>query len=563
MRSLSLLLFLFSLSVFAGYDRTLDLRALNPRPDTFEGVTFPRNKETMYRGVTEVQYDRTKAISAMLGADEPIESILFSGVKMMLMKERVPFYSAISTALILQGLDKKVEEKLSANGDRAFSLSEARKHAFQIVEESLKKKNMLDLHINYLSGKLEVFPQDMIFTTIYPDVANIYSKFIAVIDDTNSSMLDLNFWNKVHNSGFTFGTSAKWADKGEFISPVLIEAEKVTGYLEYLTQAPNYQIFRPLPPELDLMFMKVTISGETLVLVLDGAAGRGERANVIVKSRNNFFYADSQFDPSLEVPLLPKARKSSPPLIGVIKLCPQSAVCRVNADVLKNSQRTTKTLDAGFVTKLTSLQVGSLIPKVFYQDQGLVKDKVTEPYKITYPSSKELVSGFVAAGVKSKTSEGPAPLSVSSKEIKWNLGGVKLTKGQVLYFELPESHRDRKVSKISLSQRQDEKDNSTPLKGRFDASPAYTSVQLYALTEETTDRWRYWGGPVKFDAPKGSFFGDIETESKMTPKTLDWTITKGDLSDQASATKFNYGALRILGLGTDPSTIYELKLEFE
>ena len=555
-------LFLFSAVAFGSYDRTLDLRPYTPVADTLDGVRFPRNGEMMYRGVTEAQMDRTKAVLAMLGADEPIESILYSAVKLMLMKERVPFLSVVSASLTSQGLDRKVQERLDANGGKPFTLPEARTLAFSIVEDNLRKKNITDLHINYLSGKLELFPQDMIFTTVYPEVANIYSKLIVMIEDKDRSMLDLNFWNKVHNNGYTFN-AAKWADKGEFIAPVLIEAEKITGFIEYLTQVPDYKVFRALQPELDLMFMKVTIAGENLILVLDGAPGRAERANAILRSRNTFNFADSQFDPAAEVPLLPKPRKTSPPLIGVIKLCPVVGACKVAADVLKSSDRITKTLDAAFVAKLTGSSVGTLTPKIFYREETLIKDKVTETYKITYPSTQELVTQFVSAGVKSKTSEGPAPISVADKAIKWSLRGIKLVKDQVIYFEIPESHRSKKLLKVSLTQRQDEKDNSTPLKGRFDESPAYTSVELYALTEETSDRWRYWGGPVKFSAPKGSFFGDIEAEATVKAKTLDWNTTKGDVSNTASTTSFNYGAMRLLGLGTDPATLYELQLEFE
>jgi hypothetical protein len=247
----------------------------------------------------------------------------------------------------------------------------------------------------------------------------------------------------------------------------------------------------------------------------------------------------------------------------VIKLCPQATACRVNADVLKSHDRVTKTLDATFVAKITAAQVGNLVPKVFYREETLVRDKVTESYKITYPSSQDIVGQFVSAGVRARTSVGPAPVSVTDKSIKWSLRGMKLVKDQVVYFEIPDSHRTKKLTKVTLTQRQDDKDNSTPLKGRFDESPAYTAVELYALTEETTDRWRYWGGPVKFNAPKGSFFGEIETEANVKPKTLDWTITKGDANDQPSSTPFSYGAMRLLGLGTDPATLYELQLEYD
>ena len=555
-------LLLCSTIAFAGYDRTLDLRSLSPRPDTLDGVRFPRNNDVMYRGVTEAQYDRTRAIMAMLGADEPIESILYSGVKLLLMKERVPFWASVQPTIIGNGLDRIVQQKIDANGGKAFSLPEARKIAFRIVEDNLKRKNYMDLNINYRSGQLEVFPQDMVYTTVFPEVANIYSKYIVVIDDKDSIMLDLNFWNKVHNGGYTFN-AAKWADKGEFISPVLIEAEKVTGYIEYLTQVPNYQIFRPLPAELDVMFMKATIAGENLVLILDGAQGRAEGANALLRSKNNFFFADSQFDPNAEVPLLPKPRKSTPAIIGVIKLCTQGVACKVNADILSSANRVTKPLDNGIVSKITSLQVGNLVPKIFYSDETLVKDRVTNQYKITYPSGQELLNQFMSAAPRSKASSGPAPVAQDDKSIRYNFKGMKLAKDQVLYFDLPDDYRDKKLIKVTMTQRQDQADNTTPLKNKFDASPAYTSVELYALTEETTDRWRYWGGPVKYNAPKGSFFGDIESEARMTPRTLDWKITKGDLTDQASATNFSYGAMRISGLGTDPATLYELKLEYE
>src|SRR5690606_36742557 len=101
----------FSLA-FAGVQRTLIPNRLNAPADTIQGTAFPRTSMIKYRGSDEVQMDRKKALQAMLGEYAPVESILYSALKLLLMKKSVPFYSTVRTRIESYGLQQKVADAL-------------------------------------------------------------------------------------------------------------------------------------------------------------------------------------------------------------------------------------------------------------------------------------------------------------------------------------------------------------------------------------------------------------------------------------------------------------------
>jgi hypothetical protein len=332
-----------------------------------------------------------------------------------------------------------------------------------------------------------------------------------------------------------------------------------------LTQVPNYQVFRPLPNELDIAFMKLKVAGEPHVLMFDGLLAAREGAPAIVKHDDQFYLADSQFDPEADIPKNLKRRDKLAPLIGVIKLCPVNDTCLIHKAIFKDYPRSRRKIDAQTLNKISSLKVRSKVPKVFFSDGPIPADVVaSEAPAVKYPGPDVLFSQLLKdSSFKNQTPFSQAS-SVVGSTLVWNLRGRKIGKGEAIYFNLPQEYRAKKLVKVTLMQRQDAKDNSTPLRGRYDASPSYTAVEFYALNPDNQDNWRYWGGKTRHDNPKGSFFADLLSEEQMVSRSLTgWNSTRGHDSNAAFDQDTNFAALRLIGVGADPATLYSLEVEFE
>src|SRR5690242_14176099 len=110
-----LLALLLSTVAYGQVPRTLNISELHPGTQKISGIHFPRTKDRKYRGGSEAQYSRKQAIAAMLGADEPLESILFSGMKLLLMGERCDICSSITNALQSRGFSSAIDAEIMKN----------------------------------------------------------------------------------------------------------------------------------------------------------------------------------------------------------------------------------------------------------------------------------------------------------------------------------------------------------------------------------------------------------------------------------------------------------------
>ncbi len=555
---------------FAQFKRTLDFGKVNPDPIVIDQITFPRTKDIKYRGTSEVQMDRFKMMEAMLGLETHMESILFSGVKLMLMGKDVPFKAAINNTITSRGLENRIAEVLGKYNGQFLSEEDAKKEAFSIIESDLlgrySSKDLSNHYYNYLSPEYELFPQELIFSTIYLEVANIYSRFITLIEEDKSEMLDLNYWNMVNNKAWTF-TASKWVDKGEFVIPIVLEAKKIVGYFEYHSQVPDYKVFRPLPNELDLAFFKTSVNGENLILVFDGQVGPRQYAKAMVKvSDNKYTYADSRFDPTAEIPLNLKSNGNSGNIMAVIKLCPKDLVCTLNHSLLGHNKRSKRQLPADWENRISKIVSGKKHAKIFYANGSIDSKSIkTFPVPEVLPNSKVLLEKLKDndSSNYSKSLVADAP-KISTKVLSYNLKSNKLNSKEALYLSVPENYRSLVVKSVRLKQFQDPSDNSTPLRGKWDDSPAYSSVQLYSLDSDLAERWRYSPLSSRHSIPLGALYADLKTADQSSFQNLDnWKATLG-VSDQMTTTgELKIGAIRIINVGIDPATLQEIEVLFE
>jgi hypothetical protein len=562
-------LVLFSALAHSQIQRNVDISELNPVPERISGVVFPRLKEIKYRGATEVQYSRSSAILAMLGADEPLESILYSGIKLQLMKERCSFCATLAPQLVLKGFNNSIELELLKNDNKPYTVEQAREIAYKMMEADLSKKladgTFIDEKVDYRSPRYEMFPQDVVFSTVYLEVANIYSRFITVIKESTKHSLDLNFWNKIRNGAWLF-IARKWADRGEFITPIMIDAPNIIGFNEYLSQVPNYTVFRPLPAELDIAYMKLNEKGEDLVLIFDGKTGPASRATAIIQDGNSFELALSQFDPSSDIPKKLQSTGEKPQIIGVFKMCTKNLSCKLTTDAFKKYKRSRRILDEKLIKQITSYENNGMKPKLFYQETTIdAKDDVSLPSKTIYPSNIEIMNNLEKEQKFETFERIKEPTHQEDEQLQWSLEARKLKAQGAIYLDIPEKYRNKRIKNITLTQRQDYEDNTTSQYAKIDKSPAYTSIQFYTLTESTDDFWRYPAVHVqKLITPKFSLFAELRDEDQMRSVTIPFSgKTRGHETDVESTEVLSIGAVRLLGIGIDAATLYEFTIEFE
>lgn len=553
-----------------GEGSTLDFGRANPSAEVIQGQSFPRTRMLKYRGTAPEQQSRIDAILALLGHDKPIESIILSGVKLLLMGESVPFYTSIATGLAERDLDGKIKQALATNGGKGLDESAARNTAIQLLKDDLSRRlsngEIEDHFWDYKSPNYELFPQDMVFSTIHVESASIYAKDIMVIDEgPRPRMLDLNFWNLKHNGAWLY-ISHPWLDRGEFVAPFAIDSDMLVGRLEYLNKVSDYTTFRPLPHELDFAFYKIKEKNDEFVVVVDGFVSPTLRAEVVTREKEGLRYSASQFDPMAELPLQP--RPYGPVnVIAIIKACPVSDSCKVNSPYLSGAQRSLRSLDDRLISQLKNARFSNLRPKIFYANGTLAKaDFATDAFIPTLPNAADTMAERLNEESSSFKYSGTAPAPVmKGNTLHWDFAGRKLRPQEVLYLPLPESLKGKVPKNVELLQYQDNTDNSTPLVRRYDASPAYTSIQFYSLALGLSDRWRCYGGDFRYNPPGSAVYADIAANAAAAKPTklTGWDQTKGYGGGVKEAVAPETGAIRLLGLGVDSATLVGLDIEFK
>lgn len=298
----------------------LNLAESNPSPLSLSGVQFPRNSQILYRGTNEGQFHYIRAIKAMLGDSlSPLESPMYASIKDLLLQKPAPLFAKISglqneyTALgiqthidsILKGRSQKLTEKEAQS---------ATLEIMNTVYNSLFAKMRV---YDYSSSQRDDFPKSFIYSTVYIEVAKIYSPNIVAFKERVPRSLDANFWNKVNN-GIWVHTRLTFPDRGEFITPFYIPAEDITGYQLLRKEfVPTWNVWRPLSADLGLVFMKKRVGKSSVVYVFDATG-----LQHIVEVEGEFCSAKTQFDPRQDIPEHPIADCSvKPKLISILKRC--------------------------------------------------------------------------------------------------------------------------------------------------------------------------------------------------------------------------------------------------
>ncbi len=337
--------------------KQFSLSKYSPAKQVIDGVEFPRTFTALYRGCEPKLFTLKKALQSMFGgANNYVESLLFSGIKYKLMG----IYELDSSAWVrgrtvnewwrevLPGvlLIDFINDLIKENGvyfseKVAIDITKLlMENSYFTQLETIGKSEILDRVANYQSAKYNDFPRDVVFGSAYPRVSARYGAAVLVYQNRKEvpRILDLTFWNKVYN-----GVWAGGGDAGEYIAPSYIAPEELIGYeIHKRGDYPDKTIGRVSFPEysvqvneyLDVLFHKFVKNGETYVAVVDGTKRDGSKGFCIRydESSKLFKHCESIKSPSSKDPKSKFTETAG--IIGVIKLCPLSGKCDLSKDVL-------------------------------------------------------------------------------------------------------------------------------------------------------------------------------------------------------------------------------------
>jgi len=340
-----------------------------------------RQKQVKYRGVG-VEMPFNQAVRAMLGdSDARMESMLVSGVKLLLMGKNVPFLAHINPLIAERGIMTEVNTAITANNGNYRSYGHAARKAISIVETNLKSfysdGDIADLFIDYNSIHYMNYPNDprsMIFSSIHPEIAGFYSNQMAVIKEITIRAVDLNLWNYHKNGIWTKAGRASFLDKGEFIHPVQIPAKDIIGYEIRPLFTKSFIRYRPLG-NIDLGFYKIKSGKRDLVAIVSGTSEKTSQSHrVIINKGGKLFYGKSNipdsFTGGVDQPKLPTATTEKVSVLGYIALCPRKATCHAPSSIFKEKlyKRSSRKMTAALLAKIKAISVRKKIAKIFTHD---------------------------------------------------------------------------------------------------------------------------------------------------------------------------------------------------
>lgn len=318
---------------------TYDLSPYNPQRQVINEMQFPRNHLVLYRGINASQYSVVQAIRAMLGdKSASVESKLYFTIKQELKGEDRTLLSR--REVLERYLTLNISSYIT---DAKKLLIKRNPHlidqiARNILDEAFTNyysdaSQFLNQYIYYNNGKpLVDWPSAFMYSSIYVEVAKIYSPNIVIFENDGRS-LDVNYWNYV-NYGFWVKTNRPWVDKGEFLTPYLIHSQDVLGYQYNRTDYnSNWLEYYPLRIGGSIhSFFKYTYEGNNYVMAVDGRS-----AQHIVKQRGRFFSASSQFEVMSDLPKLSRVSDDSQlPVIGFFLLCSDDQINDRECEVPEN-----------------------------------------------------------------------------------------------------------------------------------------------------------------------------------------------------------------------------------
>jgi hypothetical protein len=314
MKSLALLILL----CFSSLSFAFDFFRYGPSPRTINGVSYPRNQMTLYRGTTDGQMDLNKAVRAMFrDSTANVESFFFSTIKHKLMNRSFGAEVALNSTLT-----SLIKQAISDNGG-PLSEKAAVQKTIQLVDGTFEyygDKNNISRYVNYNSPNWIDWPKDIVFSSIVSPAAATYGDKVIIINEKKPRAIDLNFWNLVHNGK----DRDHDRDIGEFSTP---------GYVLF-SDIEGYQVRTGIRGSIIYSLHRVEIRGETYVLVFDGTWNKNTLSKCIVRTDEwNIVHCNYPGGLALSPP---PATDKAVAILGVVALCDSKTTCDVPQEIYQH-----------------------------------------------------------------------------------------------------------------------------------------------------------------------------------------------------------------------------------
>lgn len=319
--------------VFFSYNYALgndfEIYHLSPLESKYNDFTLPRNNLDLYRGIDSNQAPLKKVIRAMLGdSTANIESAMFFTIKQGLMKQpqhllelTPPRGKSLKEKYNSLSLQNEIELALANNNHQAYSEDDAFKVTNNILQKVYNDAFLIKNIIDYTEPERDDFPPAFLYSSIYIEVAKIYSSNILIYNESqHKRSLDQNYWNWFHKKKWVGTVNNPFPDRAEFLTPFFIPYNQIVGYQWQRSSFSKSQLWyewRDLKNDLTVVFMKLIENDIPHVYMFDAS-----NLQHIVKVENQFCSATSLFNPKSEFPKMTQVDCTiKPKLIAILKMC--------------------------------------------------------------------------------------------------------------------------------------------------------------------------------------------------------------------------------------------------
>lgn len=327
------LIIIFYIYAASATANDIDLSSLNPQVAVINNESYPRTNRILYRGLPGAQMSFEKAVRAMLGdKNANVESPMLYTIKQGLMNKSQDLlleFSDLRDEYVNLKIQNQVDELKFSLGN-SINEEQAFKSAIKIMASAYNKDYIESTVYNYSSPHLKTFPRAFLFSSVYIEVAKIYSNNILIFQEQiRKRSLDVNFWNKVKNGKWVH-TNLSFPDRGEFVTPFYIPFDDIVGYqLERSMYNPYWNIWADLKNDLGYVAMKYIHEKENYVYIFDASG-----LQHIVQVNNIFCSAYSRFNPRTDLPFYTQENcQKKPKLLAIVKICTskhhQSSTCTI------------------------------------------------------------------------------------------------------------------------------------------------------------------------------------------------------------------------------------------
>lgn len=311
------------------YDRNnskrkdISLYQYSPDPETIKGNQFPKNGQTLYRGIRtgNPQYSLTQAASAMLGDQNSVlGSYTYDEIRKDLLGEQPLEKSDIWNHIQSNTLVLTLVKQLKNCGP--MNRQEAALYARDVMDrsfEDLQSKNLVEpMYLDPRSDSFQKMPREAFYGSVYQNVAGWYGKTTVVYEEAKPRSLDLNYW-QYKKIGRSFEGQSSW-DVGEFISMGYVPGSDIKGFW-----IKSYDTVHPNTADIQWAFQKVKVNGIPYIIVIDG-----NQTHCIERSQDRFYPCELNYPNNNQAEIKPYPiinKEHELPVVAVIQLCKEDKKC--------------------------------------------------------------------------------------------------------------------------------------------------------------------------------------------------------------------------------------------